>query len=63
MATVYVRKNEDLEAALERFKRYTKKDGTLNDYRKQQSFMSETERQRAKLKERELRQRNKKKHR
>ena len=46
MAKVYVRKEEDLDSALRRFKRQVNEDGILNKIKEHEYFMSKSEKKR-----------------
>jgi small subunit ribosomal protein S21 len=46
MAKVYVRKDEDLDSALRRFKRQMNEDGILNKVKEHQYYMSPGEKRR-----------------
>lgn len=62
MPTVYVRQNESLDEAINRFSRYTEKEGILADFRQQTSFRTkhDIERYKEKLRDKKRRQRAKK---
>ena len=62
MPTVYIRKNETLDDAIDRFSKYTEKEGILADFRQQASFRTrhDIERHKEKLRDKKRRQRAKK---
>jgi len=63
MATVILRDNDNLEAAIKRFKRKVENDGILKEYRERQYFVKPSMKKRLKNKEaiRKYKQKEKKK--